>query len=200
MSDKAMQSTVESLRWIYAVIIALSIGEAFKQFVMDPDHSSKSRVQWDRLPSLLSLLITVVPFYQGMTQWFSVMYSPVQTHQPYGLWLLVDCSAFTLEGGLFFVLARSLPKELWSRFNYGAIALLCLDILWGVLAWICRTSSIRSWVIVNICAVFILMGVLLIFRRSALRPAMLASLVVLMVLLGRTVADYWTGWPYYFPM
>ena len=201
MSENAIESTVKSLQWIYAIVIALSIGEAFKQFVPDSDSDSEKRgIQWDRLPSLLSLLVLIVPFYQGMTQWFSRMYCADQIQQPYGLWLLVDCTAFTVEAGLFFILARSLPKSLWCRFNCTAVVLLCLDILWGVFAWEYRTSSISSWVIVNVCTVPVLVGVFLMFRKRATRFGMLASLIVLLVLFTRTLVDYWTGWRFYFPM
>lgn len=75
MSEDAIECTVRSLQWIYAIVIALSIGEAFKQFIPVPDFDiEKCRIRWDRLPSLLSLLVLIVPFYQGMTQWFSRIY------------------------------------------------------------------------------------------------------------------------------
>jgi hypothetical protein len=200
MSEDAIECTVRSLQWIYAIIIALSIGEAFKQCVPVPDADmEKCRIHWDRLPSLFSLLVLIVPFYQGMTQWFLRMYCADQILQPYGLWLLVDCTAFTVEAGLFFMLARSLPKSLWCRFNCTAAVLLCFDILWGAFAWEYRTSSISSWVIVNVCTVPVLVGVFLVFRKRAPRFGMLASLIVLLVLFARTVVDYWAGWRFYFP-
>jgi hypothetical protein len=200
MPTNAIECTVRSLQWIYAIVVALSIGEAFKQFVPVPDTDrEKCRIRWSRLPSLLSLLILVVPFYHGMTRWFSEMFPTDQAVQPYGFWLLVDCIAFTIEAGLFFVLARSLPTDLWERFNWAAVALLSLDIFWGVFAWKYRTSTISSWVIVNVCTVPILIGVYVILQRRATRFPLLASCILLVVLVTRTVFDYWTGWPFYFP-
>lgn len=200
MSQDAIETTVKSLQWIYAVVIALSIGEAFKQFVPVPDlDPDKCKIQWSRFPSLFSLLILVVPFYHGMTRWFSEMYRTDQALQSRGFWLLVDCTAFTVEAALFFILARSLPTNLWRRFNCTAVALLCLDIAWGVFAWIYRTSSISSWVIVNVCTVPVLVGVFLAFRKRSRRLAISVSLVIPVVLFIRTVFDYCAGWQFYFP-
>lgn len=207
MSGNAIECTVRSLQWIYTIVIALAIGEAFKQFVPEPDRqrvtgadpgTKECRIQWDRLPSLFSFLALVVPFYHGMTRFFSVMYSPGRISASYGAWLLIDCVAFTAEAGLFFVLARSLPKHLWWRFNHATVALLCLDIVWGVFVWKCRQCPISSWVVVNVCAVPLLAGVYLFFNRVR-GLAVLAPWAMCVLLLSRTVADYWTGWPFYFP-
>jgi hypothetical protein len=197
MSPDAVECTVKSLQWIYAVVIALSIGEAFKQFVPDGEPGpDKSGIRWDRLPFLCSLLILVVPFYHGMTRFFSDMYSKDKVDGYYGIWLLLDCSVFTVEAGIFFILARSLSKDLWLRFSGTVTVLLLLDVTWGTLVWECRTSSIGWWAIVNLCSIPCLVGVLLTFRKRG--PWWGTSLTSL-VILGRTVADYWIGWYFYFP-
>ena len=201
MNEMVIESTIKSLQWIYAIVIALSIGEAFKQFVPVPNTDmEKCRIQWDRLPSLAALLILVVPFYYGMTRYFCEMYYAHGTDASYGKWLLFDCAAFTVEAGLFFVLARSLSSALWWRFNGTIVALLCLDIVWGVFVWnLHQCPMISPWVIVNVCAVPLLVGVYMIFRNRATRLPLLASCGVLVVLLARTLADYWAGWEFYFP-
>ncbi len=197
MSQDAIECTVKSLQGIYAIVIALSIGEAFKQFVPDADLGSDRRaVRWDRLPLLCSLLVLVVPFFHGMTRFLSDMYAQDKIDGYYGIWLLIDCSVFTVEAGLFFILARSLSKDLWLRFGWTVMVLLLLDVAWGVLVWTCRTSSISSWVIINVLSAPCLAGVLLAFRKNCSSWAIsLASFVIL----ARTVADYSTGWRFYFP-
>lgn len=197
MSQDAIECTVKSLQWIYAIVIALSIGEAFKQFVPDGDPGlNKPGIRWDRLLLLCSLLVLVVPFYQGMMRFFSDMYSRDKIDGYYGIWLLLDCSIFTAEAGLFFILARSLSKDLWLRFAWTVMVLLALDIEWGALVWKLRSSSISWWVIVNLLSVPCLAGVLWRFHRSKSWWAVLATSFVI---LARTVADYWTGWQFYFP-
>lgn len=197
MSQDAIECTVKSLQWIYAIVIALSIGEAFKQFVPDAGLGSDKRaIRWDRLPFLISLLILVVPFYHGMTRFFSDMYSQEKVNGYYGIWLLLDCSVFTAEAGLFFILARSLSKDLWLRFSWTVMVLLFIDVAWGALVWKFRPSSISSWVIVNLCSVPCLAVILLALRR---RNPWWGTSFTAVVILARTVADYLTGWPFYFP-
>jgi len=114
MCEKKIESAVKSPTSIYAVVIALAISEAFMQFVLGPDAGG---IQWARLPSLCSLLLLVVAFYHGMSRHFCELYGPMPSHHHYGMWLLVDCLAFTVEAALFFILARSLPVTLWKQFN-----------------------------------------------------------------------------------
>jgi len=202
MSGGASECTVKSLQWIYTIVIALSIGEAFKQFMPNGapgNGEAKYVIQWDRVAPLLSVLLLVIPFYHGMARWFSTIYCTDEAHQPYGGWLLLDCAAFTVEAGLFFVLARSLDRSLWRRFNWTVAVLLAFDIVWGVLAWGCRSSSIASWVIVNACMVLILTAALFILRKHKGHPSLSMLLFFLLVILVRTILDYWTGWDYYFP-
>lgn len=200
MSEDAIECTVKSLQWIYAVVLALSIGEAFKEFMSNADHrNGKYVIQWDRLPPLLSLLLLVLPFYHGMARWLYDMYCTDQVHGAYGHWLLVDCVTFTVEAGLFFVLARSLDRSLWWRFNCTVAVLLAVDIVWGAFMWGCRSSSIDSWVIVNVCTVAILMAALFVFRKRKGETSLSILSLFLVVILVRTILDYWTGWDYYFP-
>jgi hypothetical protein len=195
MPEKAISSTAESLKWIYGVIIALSIGEAFTQVVLSPG-STLPGIQWDRLPSLCSVILLVVPFYHGMSRYFCEMYDIERIGPRYGLWLLLDCLVFTVEAAFFFILARSLPKGHWADFTLTVLALLFWDVLWGVFVWKYRTSAISSWVIVNLCTIPLLGAVLLSFRGST---SWWAVSLVSFVILVRVGADYATGWPFYFP-
>lgn len=195
MSERTVRSTVESLEWIYGVVIALSISEAFMQFALNQD-SGVAGIRWDRFLPLCSLLLLVVPFYHGMSRYFCDMYDGSKIDEHYGPWLLVDLLVFTVEAGLFFVLARSLSKSLWFQFNVAVAILLFWDVLWGALVWKYRTSVISFWVIVNLCTIPFLVAILLGFREStSWWPTSLASFVILV----RTVADYWWGWRFYFP-
>lgn len=192
-----IDSTVGSLQQIYAIVIALAIAEAFMQFVLDPKPScEQAGIQKERILPLLSLLILVVPFYHGMTRFFCDVYQEDQINDFYGVWLLVDCCVFTVEACLFFILARSLPKDRWLTFYLTVMVLLILDIFWGMLVWCCRTSVIRYWVIVNLCTLPLLGIILFKFRKST---SWWAISLAFLVVLARTVADYCTGWEFYFP-
>jgi len=199
-SNGAIESTVKNLEWIYAVVIALAISEAFMQFALPPGPKV-SGIQWDRFLPLCSLLLLVIPFFHGMGRYLCDMYHGKEIGPRYGVWLLTDCFAFTVEAGFFFVLAHSLSKDLWLQFNAGVVVLLFWDVLWGTYVWKYRTEkdracSIRSWVIVNLCTIPLLASIVAIFYRSVSWWAMLLPFVVILV---RTIADYWTGWEFYFP-
>jgi hypothetical protein len=194
-SEKSILSTVKSLEWIYGVVLALSISEAFIQFASDP-NSEVPRIQWNRFLSLCSFLLLVVPFCHGMSRYFCEIYDRKHTNPNYGSWLLVDCTAFTVEAGLFFILTRSLAENLWPQFAIVVLVLLFLDVLWGAFVWKWRTNIISSWVVVNLCAIPLLVAVLLGFHKSTSWWGIsLTSLIIL----ARTVADYWSGWEFYFP-
>ena len=196
MISEAIKSTVESLETIYAIVIALSIAEAFTQFVRDSASSPNRRgIQWDQIPSLCCMLLLVVPFYHGMSRYLFDTYQTPPRPCPYGRWLLFDFAVFTVEAILFFVLSRSLPQERWRRFFTVVAILLLVDILWGALVWSCHTDVIASWVIVNIVALAALGPALLFLRRYPRIGLTVGALIVC----ARTIADYWTGWNFYFP-
>jgi len=192
-----IESTVGSLQQIYAIVIALAIAEAFMQCVPESNSSCEHvGMKKERLLPLVSLLILVVPFYHGMSRFFCEVYQEDRINDLYGMWLLVDCGVFTIEAGLFFILARSLPKDRWFTFYSTVRVLLIIDIIWGTLVWCCRTNIIRSWVIVNLCTVPLLSIILFKFRKST---SWCAIFLAFLVILFRTIADYWAGWEFYFP-
>lgn len=195
MAHKAIQSTVKSLEWIYGVVLALSISEAFLQFASDAG-SKVPGIQWNCLVSLCSFLLLVIPFCHGMSRYVSEIYDTEHVDPRYGGWLLLDCIAFTVEAGLFFVLANSLAKALWLQFAIVVVVLLFLDVVWGAFVWKWRTNIISSWVIVNLCTIPLLVVVLLGFQEgTSWWGISLTSLIIL----ARTVADYWSGRDFYFP-
>ncbi|MBN2316576.1 MAG: hypothetical protein JXM79_21795 [Sedimentisphaerales bacterium] len=194
-SKKSVQSTVKSLEWIYGVVLALSISEAFIQFASNP-NSEVLGIQWNRLLSLCSFLLLVVPFYHGMSRYFCEMYNSDQINSRYAVWLLFDCIAFTVEAGLFFILTRSLSKNLWLQFVLVIIVLLLWDIIWGAFVWKYRTNIIRFWVIVNLCTIPLLLTVLF-FCKSASWWGISLTFIVILV---RTIVDYRKGWNFYFPI
>ncbi len=195
MSEKSVRSTVKSLEWIYGVVLALSISEAFMQFASDP-NSNVPGIQWNRLLSLFSFLLLVVPFCHGMSRYFYEMYDKVQTDSHYAIWLLIDCIAFIVEAGLFFILARSLPQNLWLQFVSVVVVLLVWDVFWGAFVWKYRTKRISFWVIINLCTIPLLIVLLLGFYRS---DSWWGISLTFLFILARTIADYWKGWEFYFP-
>jgi len=63
MNEDAIISAIANLQHIFTVVLALSPGEAFKQFVSDRAVKPEDRsIRWDRLMALCSFLLLLIPF------------------------------------------------------------------------------------------------------------------------------------------
>ena len=199
MNAEAIESTVQSLQWIYTVVIALAIGEAIGKVVGKDDTNSDRRIQWNRLAALIAFVFIVVPFYHGMARYLQTVYDPSSPPSKfgwsYGIFLLFDVVVFAIEAFVFFVLARSLRPKDWTHFHGWVLILLIIDIGWGlVVRWLHDMTAILPWIVVNSVTLVVLFGV----RRSlAHRSAGLGVATAVVIL--RTVFDYVFTWSFYFP-
>jgi hypothetical protein len=87
--------------------------------------------------SLIVFLLMIVPFFQGNQKYLYLQYiEPLRGANPpksvSALWLNFDCVVFSIEAGLFFVMARSLSAHRWQQFYGAIIFLLSLDLIWAV--------------------------------------------------------------------
>lgn len=191
-ADSAIQSCVQTLGQFFAIILALALGEAFSQVVSDGEGEQR-RLRWGRLPSLIAFIALVVPFFHGMCRYFFETYQGSTLPNPYWIHLTRDVIAFTIEAVLFFIMSRSLDLVLWPKFYLAVIVLLVVDIIWGFLN---PDPNLWPWISVNI--IFMVpITVCLFFFRKVKTPLIVAVFVALV--LGRTVADYWSNSEYYFP-
>ena len=193
----SVRSSIESLGRLFSIVLALAIGEAFKQFVSDKAEKPEDRhIHWDRLCALVAFIILVVPFSHGMARYFHETYKEGARPNPYALYLSIDSVAFTVEAIFFFVLSRSLPRVQWRRFHLTVVCLLLVDILWGAFAAFSHAPRMWPWVFVNIIAVILLGIVLWAFsEKNSWHGLSFALLVVI----ARTAADYYTSQEFYFP-
>jgi hypothetical protein len=193
--SEAINSTIDSLKGVYTVLLALSLGEAFSQLVEGkPDKPDERVIRKDRIPNLFAFLFLIVPFIQGMDRYFFQIYK-VSKPVPYAAPLLIDCMAFTVEGSLFFVLARSLAWERWERFHKTVILLSAVDLLWGLIVWQRHLLPVAGWLTLDI-ATLVAVSIVL-WARQKLNKA--APIICLAIILVRTVLDYVFSWGFYFP-
>lgn len=182
----------------FAIVLALALGEAFKTVVVEEDF-----IHWNRLFSLASFLLLILPFYQGMNRYLLVTYG-VGTTLPtnYAPYLIIDGAAFMLESALFFVLSRTLRLEEWARFYWVVFILLAVDSAWGLTV---RTHApvegaviIQGWTTLNLVTGIFILLLLLIGPRL---PYVLysPSAIGTSAMFVRTVMDYWISWSFYFP-
>lgn len=197
MNSEAIVSTIDSLKAIYTVLLALSLGEAFTQLVKGSPEKAERVIQWNRMLNLVPFLLLIIPFIQGMDRYFFMVYKTDSRPIHYGGHLLWDCIVFTLEGSLFFVLARSLSQERWQRFYGTVIALLALDGIWGLTVFLrFHPPAVLSWLILDVVTLILVSAVRFVKKDA---NSWMAPIVCLIIILLRTGLDYYLSWNFYFP-
>ncbi|HET7086983.1 MAG TPA: nucleoside 2-deoxyribosyltransferase [Rhizomicrobium sp.] len=198
----AVKDVVRFFQSAFTVILALALGEAFKQFAADSSGGSGPNtlsLHWSRMWALLVLLFLLLPFFQGMSRYFFDHYeSPSGVPQDYASTLLVDGFFFTLEAALFFVMSRALAPEHWKRFYFSVFCLLVADSVWALLAIYWHKAPVGKWLVLNLASTMVV-GLLLWGRRKALKLPTLLNCALLLGAVGRTVLDYYFMWDFYFP-
>jgi len=206
-TDPAFQS-IQSLQWIYLVIFALATGEAIKGLFAPGSAEEQAKplgvakVYLWRLVPLIAFLVLVVPFVQGMGRFlFEVYHDPAGRTSTYGLCLLGDFVAFSVEAGLFFFLARKLQPENWRAFYLGVLAILLVDVLWaGCVIWVRDYPEILGWLSANVIGLLALLAILLMFGLPrTTRERWYGRALAPVVVVARTFLDYWWCWNLYFP-
>ncbi len=139
----------------FSIVLALALGEAFKQAVAEhrPGATSGGDIQWDRLPALLTFLVLILPFYQGMNRYLLLTYGavPASQHQYSAIALIIDGAAFMVELAVFFAMSRNLANSRWRYFYWIVLFLLVVDTLWGFSALLhphdTTTPILQGWMI-----------------------------------------------------
>lgn len=201
----AIGSSIDSVARLFPIVLALAVGEAFKQFVPEKSDANR-RIRWDRGWALAAFLTLVVPFFHGMLRYLFDTYQAGSRPDPYWRYVMIDSVAFTVEAAMFFILSRSLDPQEWPTFYGTVLALLGIDIAWGIWVAALVNSATWNWVFVNIAAgVLLAILYLLAMRRrkrdvpsGASLPRVIARVGVV-ILIARTVADYGFNMNFYFP-
>jgi hypothetical protein len=197
---KAVPEVILFFRTTFSIILALALAEAFKQSVNDKAvEQQHSVIFWDRMPALLSFLLLIVPFYQGMNRYFFITYADLgKIPQPYSIYLMIDGVALMAESALFFVMSRALALPQWRRFYWTVIALICVDLVWCIIGMSRDAPGTTKWFILD-GASLIAFGI---FMRGfhKTKEFRLPSRKGLCVMAIRATADYAWIWDFYFPV
>jgi hypothetical protein len=182
----------------FAIVLALALGEAFKTVATEENF-----VYWDRLPSLASFLLLILPFYQGMNKYLLLNYGAgVQAPAHYARFVLIDGASFMGEAALFFVMSRTLAMNHWRRFYSVVTLLLVLDCVWGRSVQSHATPQdaqvIAGWISLNIKTIA---GLLIMIGVGCWRPGndILPMAIGPIGMFIRTYFDYVNSWDFYFP-
>jgi hypothetical protein len=199
----------------FSIVLALALGEAFKQCVADhhPEAADGGSIQWDRIPALLTFLLLILPFYQGMNRYLLLTYGgvPVSGHRYSAIGLIIDGLAFMIESAAFFAMSRNLDRTRWRYFYCIVLVLLLVDTCWGFSAQLRpydKTASfLRGWMVLNLASSVVLFGIIFVgpklkgwFVRRKLTDGDLAIAIIgTLAMLVRTCIDYAISWKLYFP-
>lgn len=199
---------------MFTIILALALGEAFKQFVSDKAEKLQDRtMHWNRLPTLIIFLVTIIPFFEGMNRLFEVKYiHAASLRAVYPASLIVDSAAFMIESILFFVMSRALSPTQIGRVIVTLFFLFATD--WARdLAEVLHTPYTHGpWFWQNLAALAVLGVALLWYQMSKTRfyrsdendgfnnsLATVCLCVLATLAITRTLVDYYTTWNFYFP-
>lgn len=195
--DPSYKDSVEFFQRAFTIVLALALGEAFKQFVADKAIEPEDQVlHWDRLPSLLSFLFLIFPFFHGMSRHFYTAYLSSPTiGEFYSFLLMIDGVVFLVESAIFFTMSRALSAGQWRRYFWSILILMCVDTLWAMVAlW--RGAPVLSWIALNFVLAGALFPVLQLFKgppKSLYPPIHCAA-----VTFTTTVLSYFFMWNFYF--
>jgi hypothetical protein len=160
--NKDILNAASFFQTTFAIIIALSISEAFKQFVADKaEKPEDTAIHWDRLPALLSFLLLALPFFHGMSRYFFLAYTNArEVPESYGGYLIFDGVSFVLMSAIFFAMSRSLAAVQWRRYFCLVLLLLLVDSIWIAVAVESRGFPVLLWQALNAALAITLISLL----------------------------------------
>ncbi len=196
---KRIERSVDSLQKIYAVVVALAIGQAIQTVLLERTSGRLAATsEWfARAPTFLAFVFVLVPFYHGMNRHLDRCYiEPEQGQRAKGA-LLFDFLVFFFETAFLFAVANSIDSGLRAFAVLGG--LLALDAVWALIShWIHYGGvkpSVLRWSIINA----VVIGVGLFAGLTQVYTESVKGWLLLVLAFGRTVADYWACWDFYFP-
>lgn len=193
--SKAVERSVDSLQKIYAVVIALAISQAIQSLLKGPGGAADFDLLrfTTGLPGFVSFLVTLIPFWHGMNRHLDRCYLEKSKPIVQGA-LLFDFATFCVEASFLFAAGWSLRSGLITFYCLGA--LLLVDMAWAFISHQIHFPGEKShavkWSTVNLVAMGL--AVLIVAFPFNAKPLVLMIVVVL-----RTIADYGFCWRFYFP-
>jgi hypothetical protein len=197
---KSIERSVDSLQKLYAVVVALAIGQGISALVFVERGSSATTGRLElrtRPPAFIAFVVILVPFYHGMNRHLDRCYLERSSESQVQGALLFDFFVFFGQSSLLFLIAISLATPVTAFILLGL--LLGIDVVWGLVShWIhygrSEPGPVR-WALVNV--VSLAFGALLVLRDIYSDTA--KAWVLLVVACARTSIDYWLCYSFYFP-
>jgi hypothetical protein len=203
--DDAVAAHIKILENFYSFLISFSLTQATMRLTDGWIADGVSMNTLGRGILYFSLLITIVPFYQGMNRFFyeTHVVRPIEKPSSRSSPMLLDIYAFLLMSCILFGMGRFLDDP--KTFFYLWSALLVLDVAWTNLVWRIQKSRRPIWAVNNViwlCLAWLYCEALVHWAPlpswlQALEPLTPYGFVFFEI--GRTIFDYWINWRFYFP-
>ena len=195
--EQSIIVSIENLQRVFAIVLALALSEGFKQVVSDKAPlPSDPFVYWERILGLISFLLLIVPFFQGMHRYYYTVYMATTRPRPYAIFLNFDVFIFLIDAALFFVMSRALGREQWRRFYSTVLLVLMVDSGWGFVVLLFNSNVVLGWLALNAITIPIFALWLYFFRDP---KSICGVRLCFLTMVLRTIIDYYIMWDFYYP-
>lgn len=202
MTSKKMENSVRNLANLYTVIIGVALSLAVVKLVDDSAGLRAATVSSILL--FAAFVATLLPFYHGALRHIDDAYIESENVNIKDGALVVDLILLFIHGIIFVVLALLIEKP--NQFAWVLIALLAIDVLWGIFAYFAAspTSGVNEelkWSFINFVFVGLLTWYLVSHHiyLSDTGDAMPLVILILATCVIRSFIDYIWCAKFYFP-
>ena len=202
--DDAVSAHIKILENFYSFLISFALTQATMKLADGWITNGFSLKMLGAAVLYISLLVTIVPFYQGMNRFLYATHvvRPIEKPGSRSSPMLLDIYAFLLMSCILFAMGRFLSDP--TTFFYLWSALLLIDIAWTIVVWKIQGSRTPIWAWNNLLFLGLAWGFWACARSLAIPPCLTGIERVLpygfvLFEIGRTVRDYQINWKYYFP-
>jgi hypothetical protein len=202
--DDAVLANIKILENFYSFLISFALTQATMKFSNGWITNGLSINILGTAVLYISLLVTIVPFYQGMSRFLYATHvvRPIEKPGFRSSPMLLDIYAFLLMSCLLFSMGCFLDDP--EMFFYLWTALLTLDVIWTITVWRIQKGREPIWAWNNL--IFLIIS--WIYWRLIHAPFLphwivkfkpLLSYGFVLFEIGRTFRDYRINWKFYFP-
>ncbi|MEC4591908.1 DUF1937 family protein [Nitrospirillum amazonense] len=197
--DDSVSANIKVLENFYSFVISFALTQATMKFI-DTCISSGSNVDiYGELALYISILILIVPFYQGMNRFLydTHVVRPIKKPNDPTSPILLDIYAFLLMSILIFSLGRFLDDPRVFFFIWSS--LLFVDIIWSITVWKIqggRKNPIWAWN--NLTFLIVSWAIWIAFYHFSIKFPY-SDYVFVILNVARTLNDYKQNWSFYFP-
>jgi hypothetical protein len=185
------------LTYLYSLVIALALTTVIKELIVSEENVIRSPLEIPIYDALIffTFLAILIPFYHGTIVFLVRTYEGKYKNLKKGE-LLFDVLVKLMESIILFAMAVSTSNV--EGFIGWFIVLLVVNILWVCISYIKaimkKLAAPKHWGLFNFFTVIFLIG----YLTFNLFETTMGLLFLFGVVLGRSIADYYFSYDYYF--